>query len=207
MLILKFGQFEQCCKTKQNEERTPNSNLGQFRGDARGKSKHGRWGGNPQGQRNVRQVTEETTDPNHANNDGFYVFSAWCSERKNIMEICWNLHQLEQIGGCFTCNSNRTNWLTFGVKTMQQIFLRLPVGHTEDEATKETEDFAYSVAREAVPDFLNKRARLTASAPRIITSDCNRLSGTIYKEVGNEPFRTFCFRKELLPTLLPECSL
>lgn len=68
---------------------------------------------------------------------------------------------------------------------MQQTFLRLPVRHTEDEATKETENFAYSVAREAVPDFLNKRARLAASAPRIITGDCKQLSGTIYKAVEN----------------------
>ena len=33
---------------------------------------------------------------------------------------------------------------------MQQMFHRLPVGQTEDEDMKETGDFAYSVAREAV---------------------------------------------------------
>lgn len=82
-----IGHFEQCCKTKKNNKRTPNRNSGQFRGGARGKPKQGgRWG-NPQGQSNVRQVTKETMDPNHANNDGFYVFSAWNSERQNTIQM------------------------------------------------------------------------------------------------------------------------
>ena len=43
--------------------------------------------GNPQSQRNVRQVTEETMDPNYANSDDFYVFSARNSEGENTKEM------------------------------------------------------------------------------------------------------------------------
>ena len=74
-------------KTKRNEERTQNRNPGISRGGSRGKPKHGRRGGNPQSQRNVRQVTEETMDLNHANSDDFYEFSARNSEGKNTKEM------------------------------------------------------------------------------------------------------------------------
>ena len=60
---------------------------------------------------------------------------------------------------------------------------------------KETEDFAYSVVREAVPAALVPKQVEIASANDptlqlvrqvIITGDWNRLSGTIYKAVQDE---------------------
>ena len=82
-----FGHFEQCCKTKQKKESRQNRSLGQSPGGSREKPRHGRRGGNPQSQRNVRQVTEETMDPNYANSDDFYVFSARNSEGENTKEM------------------------------------------------------------------------------------------------------------------------
>ena len=82
-----FGDFEQCSKTKQNKERTQNRSSGQSPGGFRGNPKYGKRGGNPQSQRNVHQVTEETMDPNHANNDDFYVFSTGNSEGQNTIEM------------------------------------------------------------------------------------------------------------------------
>ena len=82
-----LGHFELCCKTKLNKVHTPNQKSGQFRRDSYGKPKFGRRGGNPQGQRNVRQVTEETMNPNYANSDDFYVFSAGNSEGQNTIEM------------------------------------------------------------------------------------------------------------------------
>ena len=61
-------------------------NSGQSSGGSRGKP-NGRRGGNLKSQRNVRQVTEETMDPNHAKSDDFYEFSAGNSEGKNTMEM------------------------------------------------------------------------------------------------------------------------
>lgn len=69
------------------------------------------------------------------------------------------------------------------------------VGQTQDESTKETEDFAHSVAREAVPAALVPKQVEIASEndptlqlvrQAIITGDWNRLSGTIYKAVQDE---------------------
>ena len=82
-----FIHFEQCCKTKQNKEHMQNHNSGQSHGGSRGKPKHGRGEGNPQSQCNVRQINEETMDPNHANSDDFYVFSAGNSEGQNTIEM------------------------------------------------------------------------------------------------------------------------
>lgn len=71
----------------------------------------------------------------------------------------------------------------------------LSVGQTQDESTKETEDFAHSVAREAVPAALVPKQVEIASEndptlqlvrQAIITGDWNRLSGTFYKAVQDE---------------------
>lgn len=71
----------------------------------------------------------------------------------------------------------------------------LSVGQTQDESTKETEDFAHSVAREAVPAALVPKQVEIASEndptlqlvrQAITTGDWNRLSGTFYKAVQDE---------------------
>lgn len=56
-----------------------------------------------------------------------------------------------------------------GKDNAADVLSRLPVGQTQAEETKETEDFAYSVAREAVPVALVPKQveshNLTASTP------------------------------------------
>ena len=82
-----------------------------------------------------------------------------------------------------------------GKDNAADVLSRLSVGQTQDESTKETEDFAHSVAREAVPAALVPKQVEIASEndptlqlvrQAIITGDWNRLSGTIYKAVQDE---------------------
>ena len=82
-----------------------------------------------------------------------------------------------------------------GKDNATDVVSRLPVGQTQDKDTKETEDFAYSVVREAVPAALVPKQVEIASANGptlqlvrqvIITGDWNRLSGTSYKAVQDE---------------------
>lgn len=72
---------------------------------------------------------------------------------------------------------------------------RLPVGHTQDKDTVETEDFAYSVVTGAMPAALTPKQVETASAEdptlqlvrqAVITGDWSKLSGTSYKAVKDE---------------------
>ena len=83
----KVGHFEVCCKSKQTKEDTLNRDSSRFRGNNRGKPKHGRMARNPRGQRDVRQVTEQTMDESHGNRDDFYVFSARSGEAQNTVEM------------------------------------------------------------------------------------------------------------------------
>ena len=87
----KIGQFELCCKTKQNKECTPNRSTSQFRENTRGKPKNVRRGAKGQGQHVALQVAEETMDGNqdgnHANSDDFYVFTAGNIEGQNTVEM------------------------------------------------------------------------------------------------------------------------
>ena len=72
----KVAHFEVCCKSKQTKEDTLNRDSCRFRGNTGGKPKHGRMARSPTGQRDVRQVTEQTMDESRENKDDFYVFSA-----------------------------------------------------------------------------------------------------------------------------------
>ena len=59
--------MENVAKTKQTKEDTLNRDSSRFRGNTRGKPKHGRMARNPRGQRDVRQVTEQTMDESRGN--------------------------------------------------------------------------------------------------------------------------------------------
>ena len=72
---------------------------------------------------------------------------------------------------------------------------RLPVGQTQNEETNETEDFAYSVAIEAMPAASVSKQVEVAPADdttlqlvrqAIMTGDWSCLSGTVYKVVQEE---------------------
>lgn len=52
----------------------------------------------------------------------------------------------------------------WGKDNAADVLSRFPAGYTQDEDTKEMEDFAYSVAREAVPDALVPKQVEIASA-------------------------------------------
>ena len=75
------------------------------------------------------------------------------------------------------------------------VLSRLPIGQTQDEDTRETEDFAYSVASEAMPAALMPKQVEIASADDptlhlvrqpVMTGDWSQLSGTTYKAVQDE---------------------
>ena len=82
-----IGHFEVCCKSKQTKEDTLNRDSCRFRGNTHGKPKHGRMARIPTGQRDVRQVTEQTMAETQGNKDDFYVFSARSREAQNTVEI------------------------------------------------------------------------------------------------------------------------
>ena len=83
----KVGHFEVCCNTKQTKQDTLNRDSSRFRGNTHGKPKHGRTARNPRGQRDARQVTEQTMDESRGNRDDFYVFSARSGEAQNTVEM------------------------------------------------------------------------------------------------------------------------
>ena len=75
------------------------------------------------------------------------------------------------------------------------VLSRLPIGQTQDEDTRETEDFAYSVASEAMPAALMPKQVEIASADdptlhlvrqAVMIGDWSQLSGTTYKAVQDE---------------------
>ena len=83
----KFVHFEVCTVSKQIKEDALNRDSSRFRGNTRGKPKHGRMARNPRGQRDVRQVREQTVDESRGNKDDFYVFSARSGEEQKTVEI------------------------------------------------------------------------------------------------------------------------
>ena len=80
----KVGHFEVCCKSKQTKEDALNRDSSRFHGNTRGKPKHGRMARNQRGQRDVRQVTEQTMDESRGNKDDFYVFRAGSGKNKTL---------------------------------------------------------------------------------------------------------------------------
>ena len=75
------------------------------------------------------------------------------------------------------------------------VLSRLPIGSTQDDDTRKTEDFAYSVASAAVPAALLPKQVETATAndptlrivhKAVMTGDWTQLSGTTYKAVKEE---------------------
>ena len=82
-----------------------------------------------------------------------------------------------------------------GKDNSADVLSRLPVGSTQDDDTRETEDFAYSVASAAVPAALLPKHVETATAndptlwlvrKAVTTGDWTQLSGTTYKAVKEE---------------------
>ena len=82
-----------------------------------------------------------------------------------------------------------------GKDNAADVLSRLPVGSTQDDDTRETEDFAYSVASAAVPAALMSKQVKTATAndptlqivrKAVMTGDWTQLSGTTYKAVKEE---------------------
>ena len=82
-----------------------------------------------------------------------------------------------------------------GKDNAADVLSRPPVGQTQNEETSETEDFAYSVAVEAMPAALEPKQVELASADdttlqlvrqAIMTGDRSRFSGTVYKAVEEE---------------------
>ena len=67
----KVVRFEVYCKSKQTKEATLNRGSSRFRGNTCGKPKHVRMTRNQRGQRDVRQVTEQTMDESRENKDHF----------------------------------------------------------------------------------------------------------------------------------------
>lgn len=57
-----------------------------------------------------------------------------------------------------------------GKDNAADVLSRLSVGQTQDESTKETEDFAHSVAREAVPAALVPKQ---VEMPQKMTQPCS----------------------------------
>ena len=75
------------------------------------------------------------------------------------------------------------------------VLSRLHVGQTQNEEMSETEDFAYSVAIEAMSAALRSKALEIASTDdttlqllrqAVMTGDWSRLSGNVYKAVQEE---------------------
>ena len=82
-----------------------------------------------------------------------------------------------------------------GKDNAADVLSRLPVGSNQDDDTRETEDFAYSVASAAVPAALLPKQVETATAndptlqilrKAVMTGDWTQLSGTTYKAVKEE---------------------
>ena len=71
-----MGHFEVCCHSKQNKGRDSCRSTGRGRGNLRAKPNRGRRGGNSKDQRDVHNVTGDTSAENRVSNDDFYVFNA-----------------------------------------------------------------------------------------------------------------------------------
>ena len=82
-----MGHFEVCCHSKQNKGRDSSRSTGRGRGNLRAKSNRGRRGRNSKDQRDVHNVTGDTSAENCVSNDDFYVFNAGSTDGQNTMEL------------------------------------------------------------------------------------------------------------------------
>ena len=82
-----MGHFEVCCHSKQNKGRDSSLSSSRVRGNSGTKPSRGRRGGNSKEQRDVHNVTGDTSTENRVNSDDFYVFNAGTTDGQNTMEL------------------------------------------------------------------------------------------------------------------------
>ena len=82
-----MGHFEVCCHSKQNKGRDSSRSSSRSRGTSRTKPGRGRRGGNSKEQRDVHNVTGDTSAKNCVTSDDFYVFNAGNNDGQNTMEL------------------------------------------------------------------------------------------------------------------------
>ena len=82
-----MGHFEVCCHSKQNKGRDSNRGSSHGHGSSRTKPGRGRRGGNSKEQRDVHNVTGDTSTENRVSSDDFYVFNARSTDGQNTMEL------------------------------------------------------------------------------------------------------------------------
>lgn len=82
-----MGHFEECCYSKQNKGRDSSRSSSRGRGTSRTKPGRGRRGGNSKEQRDVHNVTGDTSAENLVSSDDFYVFNAGSTDGQNTMEL------------------------------------------------------------------------------------------------------------------------
>lgn len=81
------GHFEVCCHSKQSKGRHSSRTSSRGRGNSGRKQSPGRRGGSSQGQRDVRQVTEDVTTGNSVTKDDFYVFYTGETDDGNTLKL------------------------------------------------------------------------------------------------------------------------
>ena len=82
-----MGHFEVCCHSKQNKGQDSSHSSSRGRGNSQTKPNRGRRGGNSKEQRDVHDMTGDTTTENCVNSDDFYVFNAGTTDRQNTVEL------------------------------------------------------------------------------------------------------------------------
>ena len=82
-----MGHFEVCCHSKQNKGGDSSRGSSRGRGSSRTKPGCGRRGGNSKEQRDVHNVTGDTSTVNRVSSDDFYVFNAGSTDGQNTMEL------------------------------------------------------------------------------------------------------------------------
>ena len=80
------GHFEVCCHSKQSKGRDSSRSSSRGRGN-NGRNNRRQRGGDSQGQRDVRQVTEDVPAGNSASKDDFYVFYTGDTDEQNTLKL------------------------------------------------------------------------------------------------------------------------
>jgi len=79
------GHFEVCCHSKQNKGRDSIHSSSRGRGNSRTKPSRGRRGGNSNEQRDVHNVTGDTSAENCVSSGDFYVYNSGNTDGQNTM--------------------------------------------------------------------------------------------------------------------------
>ena len=82
-----MSHFEVCCHSKQNKGRDSSRSSSRGRGNSRIKLSRGRRGRNSKEQRDVHNVTGDTSTENRVKSDDFYVFNTGTTDGQNTMEL------------------------------------------------------------------------------------------------------------------------